>query len=181
MDRLVFSSLIFAIACLCSSSFVEGQQPVSLRLPSEVAPAMAGYQGNRRGFESRTASIAALPLGPLPANLSSRFTAAARLPASVPRYRPPHPTAPKNLRLYRPSVPRGVDLRNLMPALGTNIREYPYLRRGKTSDLYVTPPGMEMPEQVSAAAGPVGKTWRDHFRDFLFPSAGPFNGLLRGF
>jgi hypothetical protein len=84
-------------------------------------------------------------------------------------YVSPHPTpkAPQNLTLYRPSIPEGVEARKLSPLPSVSVREYPYLRRGQTTDKFITPPGMEMPEAVGQTTGEL--TWRDRLRNLFDP------------
>jgi hypothetical protein len=86
-----------------------------------------------------------------------------------PAYVSPHPMpkAPQNLNLYRPSMPEGVEAGKLSPLPSVSVREYPYLRRGQTTDKFVTPPGMEMPEAVGQTNNAL--TWRDRLLNLFDP------------
>src|SRR5439155_23514907 len=79
----------------------------------------------------------------------------------------PPPRAPQNLALYRLSMPEGLEVKKLSPLPSVSVREYPYLRRGQTTDRFVTPPGMEMPEAVGPTTNAV--TWRDRLRNLFDP------------
>jgi hypothetical protein len=86
-----------------------------------------------------------------------------------PAYVSPHPTpkAPQNLGLYRPSFPEGIEAKKLSPLPSVSVREYPYLRRGQATDKFITPAGMEMPEEVGPTASPT--TWRDRLKNLFDP------------
>jgi hypothetical protein len=79
----------------------------------------------------------------------------------------PPPKAPQNLGLYRPSFPEGIEAKKLSPLPSVAVREYPYLRRGGATDRFITPPGMEMPEEVGPTSSPL--TWTDRLRNLVDP------------
>jgi hypothetical protein len=93
-----------------------------------------------------------------------------------PQYQSVNAKPPQNLKSYRPSIPSGVDMKKFAYGPSVNIREYPYLRRGPAAEGYVTPPGMEMPEDVPSEKS---STWSDRIRQTLFPFGDPLTFLPR--
>ncbi len=151
--------------------------PPALRMPPpapQAMPAAAGgpvFAGPRSNVPGGPLSGVPQAGTPLPPPAAGPPGFVPPVPAASPPavYVSPNPTprAPQNLELYRPSFPEGIEAKKLSPLPSVTVREYPYLRRGQMTDKFVTPAGMEMPEEVGRTSSP--KTWRDHVRDLVDP------------
>jgi hypothetical protein len=201
MDRVIFRHLLAAFCGLSLASTVAAQQPPpagpwNAAVPGAAVGALPG-PGMGNNLPGPIGPLGGNPYGGSPAipGPAPGFDAAypaIHMPqpgwhedpslyqpptwAPMPQYRTANAKPPQSLKEYRPSIPGGLDTKRFASGPMGSIRDYPYLRRTATSEHYVTPPGMEMPDQVPGNAAPL--TWRDRLRRVLFPLGDPL-GLLR--
>jgi hypothetical protein len=190
MDRVMILGLIVALSCASASQvFAQlgpfgpaapstdlpgAQQPWNPaaaplpQFPTQAMPAPNSGFGGPYPFDPTGGSPLGGP-GPGAGSFGQDYPSQAP-PGGVPAtYVSPNPMpkAPQNLGLYRPSMPEGIEAKKLSPLPSVSVREYPYLRRGQTTDRFITPPGMEMPEAVGQTSNPM--TWRDRLRNLFDP------------
>ena len=99
--------------------------------------------------------------------------------ARMPSPRRAAPPLPRNLNLYRTTMPNGVDPEKLSPLSDTTVRELPYLHRSNAHRQFIVPPGMELPEQLR----PERKrkpTLGERINNILFPFGNPLGILVPG-